>query len=104
MRGGQAGRGESAVPLSPRRVGLVGEVPSFDRASALPASVSRIQWLVERRRSVGSVADIDVVDGADVNVESWHLRDGGAFERRDQPRDAAVLAGADHVDRAAVVE
>lgn len=71
--GRKPGTRQGAVPLRPRRCGLVGEVPRLDGGASLPAAVGGIGRLVERIAAVGDVADEDVVDGARVHVERRHL-------------------------------
>lgn len=96
--------GQRAIPLGPRGVGLVGEVPRRNSGAMLPAAVGRLGRFVKGIAALRDVPDEDVMDAAGIDVEGCHLRDWHALERRDEPRQAAVVAGPDDVDGTSVIE
>jgi hypothetical protein len=64
--------GERSVPLSPGRLGRVGEIPAFDHRAMLPAAVSRVGRPIQRIGVVGDVAIEAGVNDAGVHVEPGH--------------------------------
>lgn len=66
------GARQCPIPLGPRRIRLVGEIPGRDGSTLLPAAVGRFGRQIERVAAVRDMSDEEVVDAASVDVELGH--------------------------------
>lgn len=78
---------QRAVPLGPRRVRFVSEVPRRDGAPLLPPAVGWLGRLVERVRTVRDVTDKDGLDAVGVDVGERQTYDTGMSSRDATSRD-----------------